>query len=291
MKLRVFIYTVRDSLSWLFVLVTVIGSLIAFMPEEEAEWLRQAVYFSWYNVWPLLLVLFAISVAALLSNWPKTRAVYRDSKTDIRIILERGDLLKQEGLKVIHTVDTFDTELGRIIGPQTLHGAFLQLCAEKNINVDEQIDHTLEKYKPVRSNKNLPGRKDQYALGTICPVDIQGQPFCCVAFTHLQPDGTIEISKEEYIKTLKRMWLHLANPLVKQDEVNVAVIGNRFVDLPAEFSTEQKIDIMIQTFFAVAREKSCCRTLRICVHPTNAVDVDFDRYPVIIEHLAKRPVI
>ena len=53
----------------------------------------------------------------------------------------------------------------------------------------------------------------------------------------------------------------------------------------------QKIDLMIQTFFAVAREKTCCRVLRICVHPDNAPDIDFEKYSVIVEHLAKRPVI
>ena len=87
------------------------------------------------------------------------------------------------------------------------------------------------------------------------------------------------------------MWRNLAEPRVREEEVNVAVMGNRFVDLPAEFSTEQKIDLMIQTFFAVAREKTCCRTLRICIHPDNVTEIDFGNYPTIMEHLAKRPVI
>ena len=276
-----------DFLQWSVLVITVIGSLIAFLPDNLATWLKNT---SANPVIIVLLVLLLIAFA-LFHNWPETRAAYKDKKTDIRVIIECCDILQQEGLKVIHTVDTFDTELERIISPKSLHGAFLQLCKQKNIAVDELLNTALETIKPLRRNKDLPGRKEQYALGTICPINIDTEPFCCVAFTRLQPNGTIKISKEEYITCLKQMWRNLANPLNRNDVVNVAVMGNRFVDLPSEFSTEQKIDLMIQTFFAVAREKSCCRVLRICVHPDNAPDIDFEKYPVIIEHLAKRPVI
>ena len=271
--------------------ITGTGALIAFMPAEEAAWLRTLVNTGWVQVWPLILVILFILGVALLRNRPVMKAVYVDKKTDLKVIIECCDLLRQEGLKVIHTVDTFDMELNTIISPRSLHGAFLKLCREKGVDPDEQIDKTIAKIKPVRTNKALPSRKDQYSLGTVCPVDVAGQPFCCVAFTRLQPNGSIEISKEEYIRCLTRMWRGLADPRVRCQEVNVAVMGNRFVDMPAEFSTEQKIDLMIQTFFAAAREKACCRTLRICVHSNNVTDIDFDQYPVIIEHLAKRPVI
>lgn len=71
----------------------------------------------------------------------------------------------------------------------------------------------------------------------------------------------------------------------------MAIMGNHFADLPADFTTEQKIDIMLQTFFAVARERNCCSTLRICVHDSNAMQVDFAHYATIMEHLAQRPVL
>ena len=283
--------TVRDTLSWLFVALTLIASLIAFLPDEEALWLRQIIPFCAYHVWVPAVALVLIAGVALLFNWPRTKAVYKDKNTDISIIIECCDVLQQKGLKVIHTVDTFDTELDRIISPRTLHGAFLQLCRQQHINLDEQIDAALEHRVPRSVNENLPGRKKQYGLGSVCGVKVGDEPYACVAFTRLQPNGTIEITKEEYIRCLKQMWRNLSDPHYKHDEVNVAVMGNKFVDLPAEFSTEQKIDLMIQTFFVAAREKACCRTLRICVHPNNVTDIDFDTYPTIIAHLAKRPVI
>ncbi len=281
-----------DFLQWAVLTITVVGSLIAFLPSESAAWLKAAIpyFISSYTFLFILLILLLMGLA-LLVNWPHTRAAYKDKQTDIQVVVECCDILQQEGMKVIHTVDTFDMELDRIISPRSLHGAFLQLCNRNHVDVDGQIDAALERKKPVGVNEELPGRKQQYPLGTICRVNVGDEPFCCVAFTRLQPDGAIQISVDEYIDCLKNMWRNLADPRNRSDVVNVAVMGNKFTDLPSEFSTEQKIDFMIQTFFAVARERACCRTLRICVHPDNAPDIDFDKYPVIIEHLAKRPVI
>lgn len=283
--------TIRDSLSWIFLAITVVGSLIGFLPEKDAQWLREIVYFSWEHVWLLILVTVVIILLALIGNWPRTRAAFKDKNTNIWVIIECCDILKQEGLKVIHTVDTFDTELDRIISRRTLHGAFLQLGEKENAHIDEQIDKALKHTEPKSSDPKLPGRKEQYDLGTVCRVQIADEPYCCVAFTHLKEDGTIEIAKDEYIRCLKRMWRNLASAQNRNDVINVAIMGNRFVDLPASFSTEQKVDLMIQTFFAVAREKACCRVLRICVHPDNVADIDFENYHTIIEHLSKRPII
>ena len=279
--------TLKDTWSCLVVLITLIGSLYALLQKEMGKMLE----FFLRSPWLILLVLLLIIIGVVLYNWPRMRAAYKDKKTDIWVIIECCDLLQQRGVKVIHMVDTFDTELGRIISPRSLHGAFLQFCKDKKVSIENLIHTQLARYKPLKSDQTLPGNKDKYALGTICPVDIDSERYCCVAFTKLKPNGTIEISKSDYIRCLKAMWRNLADPRMRGEEINVAVMGNRFVDLPAEFSTEQKIDLMIQTFYAVAREKACCRVLRICVHPDNAPEIDFEKYPIIIEHLAKRPII
>ena len=277
---------IRDIFSWTIALITIVGSLVAFLPDEPSQWLKEAVL-----DWRMLVIVPAIIAVALIVEWPRTRTVYKDRKSDIRVIIECCDLLQQEGLKVIHTVDTFDSELERIITPRSLHGAFLQQCKNQGVDINPLIDHSLQQLTPVKTDDKLPGRTNRYALGTLCPIEVQGEPYCWVAFTHLQANGTITITQKQYIDCLKTMWRNLSEPRIRRDVVNVAVMGNHLVDLPAEFSTEQKIDLMIQTFFAVARTKSCCRTLRICVHPDNVSEIDFDTYPTIIAHLAKRPVI
>ena len=260
--------SLQDFLQWSIMIITIAGSIVAFLPTKDVIWLRAAIPYYASTYWGLaVLLLLLVMGLAVLRNWPRTRAVYKDKKTDIWVIIECCDLLQQKGLKVVHTVDTFDTDLARIISPRSLHGAFLKLCEQAGVHADEQIDATLEHLVPRTVDEKLPGRKRQYGLGTVCRVNVGAEPYACVAFTRLQPNGTIEITQEEYIRCLKQMWRNLSNPINRNDIVNVAVMGNKFVDLPAEFSTEQKIDLVRQATKDLKGVKVInydCLTVEIC---------------------------
>lgn len=239
--------------------------------------------------WPLILIALLFVLSATIKNWPRMHAAYYDTRTDTRVIVESADLLEQNGLKVIHSVDTFDTALGTIIPPRSLHGVFLKKCQENQFPIDEAITEALKHSRKGKKDEALPGKKQRYPLGTVCSVEVKGEPYALVSFAHLQEDGSIRITRKEYTDFLMAMWDGLSRPNVREEVINVAVMGNQFIDLPSEFTTEQKIDIMVQTFFVFARQHTTCKTLRICVHDKNAPEVDFYHYPTILEHLAKRP--
>lgn len=282
------------ALGYIGMLITLFGSLAAIVPHTSAfgEGMHRLITYIIYTPTALALVVILILLTAALICLPKTRIVYKDHSTDIRIIIEQADIMRQTGLKVIHCVDTFDMSKN-IISPESLHGAFIRHATQNTADLELQMAQYLTRngVLPGSTDDTLPGRKIRYPLGTVIPVDIAGEQYCLAAFTHLQSNGSIAITKQEYIDFLKTLWHNLALPTIRQETINVAVMGNRFVDLPAQFSTEQKIDLMLQTFFLVARERACCRTLRICVHPNNVGEVDFTNYATIAEHLAKRPVI
>lgn len=280
----------KESVAWLGVCVSTYSASLGVSPKESAfhlwlvqtsEWLIQG--------WPLLIVFLIIALIATIKDWPRMYASYSDLRTDTRVIIECTDLLKEDGLKVIHSVDTFDTALGTIITPRSLHGAFLQLCKDKKFAIDEQLDLALKPLKKGDKDENLPGRKQRYPIGTACALTVDNEPYVLMSFAHLHEDGSIRITRKEYVDFLMKMWDSLSKPNIRQEVINVAVMGNQFIDLPSEFTTEQKIDIMVQTFFVYARQHTTCKTLRICVHDKNAPEVDFYHYPAIIEHLAKRP--
>lgn len=279
----------KESVGWLSVCLATFSASLAVIPHESTAHQMLEIASGWLlHGWTFLILAIVVVIAAI-KNWPRMHATYRDLRTDTKIIIECADLLKEDGLKVIHVVDTFDTKLGSIITPRSLHGAFLKLCAQLKFPIDEQIDQALKPLKKAKPDPQLPGRKQRYPIGTACPIQVGKEPYVLVSFAHLQHDGSIQITRQEYIDFLMKMWESLSRPNVREEVINVAVMGNQFIDLPSEFTTEQKIDIMIQTFFVFARRHTTCKTLRICVHEKNAPEVDFYHYPTIIEHLAKRP--
>ena len=283
---------ITSSIATFGVLITFADASLNVVPDESKlhGWLHQIVHMPFDKPAPILILILILIIIATIAHWPKTKAVYKDNRTDLTVIVECCDLFQQDGLKVIHAVDTFDTALGTIISPNSVHGLFLKKAQQAHVDVDEAISRALKGIEPASEDPELPGKTLRYPLGTVCPVSLKDDNYALASFTHLKPNGTIAIERKEYTEFFMQMWRQLASPLIRQDTVNVAIMGNRFVDLPADFSTEQKIDLMIQTFFAVARERSCCKTLRICVHESNMPDVDFPHYETIISHIAKRPI-
>lgn len=284
---------VKNTVAWVSILLTFFASFISLTSGENPlhQILVNGMEYLLDNPWALACAILLIALGAAITHWPRVSTTYHDNRTDIKVIIENCDLLQQKGLKLIHSVDTFDTALGSIISPRSLHGAFLNYCQQQGVDIAALQQESLATLTNGIADDSLPGNKTRYPLGTLCPITVNHEDFVLVSFSQLQADGSIQLTKQNYINFLMQLWRNLAVPTIRQDEINVAVMGNRFVDLPAEFSTEQKIDIMIQTFFAASKEKSICRTLRICVHENNVQDIDFARYPTIIEHLAKRPVL
>jgi hypothetical protein len=94
--------SMQDFLQWSIMIITIAGSIVAFLPTKDVIWLRAAIpyYASTYWWWAVLLLLLVMGLA-VLRNWPRTRAVYKDKKTDIWVIIECCDLLQQKGLKVV----------------------------------------------------------------------------------------------------------------------------------------------------------------------------------------------
>ncbi|MCQ2077624.1 MAG: DUF6430 domain-containing protein [Bacteroidaceae bacterium] len=280
----------KESVAWFSVFLATFSAALAIAPETSATHVLLERVSGWVVlVWPPIVFVLIIIVISAVKNWPRMQASYHDLRTDTEVIIECADLLEQDGLKVIHSVDTFDTALGTIITPRSLHGAFLKLCKKTNFPIDEELDKALKHIKKSESNANLPGRQQRYPIGSACPIEVNGEPFALVSFAHLQEDGSIQITRQEYTEFLMKMWDSVSKSKIREEVINVAVIGNQFIDLPADFTIEQKIDIMVQTFFVFARNHTTCKTLRICVHEKNAAEVDFYHYSTIIEHLAKRP--
>ncbi len=280
----------KESITWLSVCVATFSAVLTIIPNDSvAHQFLEPIRVWLIQIWPVAVILLLLATISAIKNWPRMYASYYDLRTDTHVIIESANLLEQDGMKVIHSVDTFDTALGTIITPRSLHGAFLQLCQKSKFPLDEQLDMVLKPLKKGEFEEDLPGRKQRYPIGTACPIMVGDEPFVLVSFAHLQADGSIQITRQEYTDFLMRMWESISRPNIREEVVNVAVMGNQFVDLPSEFTTEQKIDIMVQTFFVFARQHTTCKTLRICVHEKNASEVDFYHYSTIIEHLAKRP--
>lgn len=216
---------------------------------------------------------------------------------DINVILECCDLLNQEGLKVIHTTDTFDTVR---LDKKSLMGQFVDNCTEVGFNLYSAIKQKLNKNSPdfLETDTSLPGETNRYKLGTICPIYIEEMnsvhkidrfgTYCLVAFTHMAPD-TAKLEPSEYRGFFLNMWYNLTKAgIVENDIVNVTVMGNKLIHFSDKYTLRQRIGILLETFFESCHNKICCHTLRICITEKEMSNIDFSEFNTIIKHLSGR---
>jgi hypothetical protein len=240
------------------------------------------------------IVIIISIIVSLYCHWPKVKAVIKTS--DVDIIVECCDILKQDGLKVIHATDTFDIEK---VKRHSVFDQFIRYCDSIGYDLKTAIQTSLDGKEVV--NRFTPESFKRYALGTVCDIQIDNRNtkyqsgkldvFGLVAFTHLNVEQkTVELSFDEYREFIKTMWKNLSDPRVKADNdvMNVTIMGNRFIDLPVSYNLTQKIGFMLETFFEASKENKCCRTLRICIGKDDAADVDFANIGTIIKYVEGR---
>lgn len=243
-----------------------------------------------FNFATIMIVTASIAfIISLIALWPKTKSIFHIK--DMDVIVECCDILEQEGLKIIHTTDTFDMDK---IKSKSLVDQFVKLCNKVGFDLKSNIKKNLPSKDFMKTDITLPGEKNRYKLGSICPINFdvnnnkkkRTDSFCLVAFSHIKP-GTVELHPTEYRPLLLDMWKNLSNPSIKDETetVNITVMGKRFVTFPDSYTITQRIGMMVETFFEASKNGKCCDTLRICINEKDASNIDFSNLKTIFNYV------
>ena len=204
----------RKAFGYFSYVLTIIVSIITI-----AKFFDASVQYEQVNVLGLhfdfnvLLVIIAAGsvIAAIIVLWPKLCSETKINN-ELTVIVECCNLLSQEGVKVIHTTDTFDMNR---IKKKSLVDQFVQLCKDKEFDLANAIKAHIPSDDFLSIDDDLPGEKKRYKLGAVCPIAIpsgiegEEESYCLVAFSHILP-GTVCLPLAEYRPMLINMWHNLS---------------------------------------------------------------------------------
>ena len=275
---------------WRFIstVMTFFGTLLTFVTLFCENWVNDHKY--------ILFLLFGV-IFIIVYYWMyvnSSKAKYTD-ENGMKVIIEKCDLLKQEGWKIIHTTSNFDTDIDTVYH-RSLHGQFLEYCKNNNIDIEGAFNRSI-----VRNNLKK-GSSGFYPLGTILELELEKasqdketiiEDCLLVAFADYVDGKNLEVDTATYRSLLHNMWCELSNSKYKNNNstINIAVMGNKFVRFPSEYTIEHKVEVILQEYFTVIKKLGkVCDTLRICIHPNDAESFGFYYYDRIIRHIATSPV-
>jgi len=206
---------------------------------------------------------------------------YSIPNTHCKVILEVCNLFEQEGLKVIHCHHTFDTDDEVMLGSSVM-GQFIKYCKDKQFDLDGEISKWIDKYKCKSAvDESLPCRKNYFNLGELCPIKVDDEQFVLAAFDDLKlflETGAMEF--DSYLSFLDNLWKSFGRLLVlDRSVVNVPAFGNKIVNVANNsFTIDQKIGLIILSYFKGMKESRLFKALRICIYEPDAVNLDLEKW-------------
>lgn len=216
----------------------------------------------------ILLFALIIIIALFLFCKRKSSFSWKINGTNLTVEIALCEFFRQEGLKVIHVTDTFDTDstVTNLIDSKTLHGQFLNMFYNKREEIDRQLMDELKKCGKNKNN-NLPAKKYIYPIGTVAMIDMGGNHYALSVYSKMQPDkhAVMPQNREEYNDFLVKMWINLAQKATTDEIVNVVVFGEGLNRMPASFTKQKKISEIIRSFIACSLEGVSYKKLRICL--------------------------
>lgn len=223
----------------------------------------------------------AIIVIVFIACRRKTSFSWKINGTNLSIEISLCNFFRQDGLKIIHVTDTFDTDysLEGLIDSKTLHGQFLDKHRNKIEEIDHKIENGLKRCTKTKKN-SLPAKKYIYPIGTVAMVNVDNEHYALAAYSRMQPDKHAQMPQNqmEYNEFLVNMWNNLAHQATIEETVNVVVFGEGLNRMPAVFTKQKKIEDIIRSYILCSLEGVSYKKLRICLKCNKKENIrEFDK--------------
>ncbi|MDN3137896.1 DUF6430 domain-containing protein [Enterococcus faecalis] len=168
------------------------------------------------------------------------------------VLVKKGDIFKEDGLKVIPFNEYFDTIVdNQVITELSLNGKYIKKFGDVH-KLDELIysntflnssENILE--EDVSRNGNI-GKKIRYKLGSSIVVD----DYVLTAFSKFNQKNEAQLTMTEYINFLLNFWNEI-NRVYAQKSVTVPIFGSGITRFKGGFNDieiNELLNIMLWTF-------------------------------------------
>lgn len=166
------------------------------------------------------------------------------------VVVKKGDIFEEEGLKVIPFNEYFDTVVDdKIISKKSLNGQYIERIYKDTVKLDQLIENDEDLNEPNKiSKKNVQrrGKSTKYKLGSSIVVE----DYVLTAFTYFNEQNKAVLSMVEYINFLLEFWNEI-NRVYAQKSVTVPIFGSGITRFKGKFydiEVDELLMIMLWTF-------------------------------------------
>jgi len=246
-----------------------IEPLLSLVPETGLQgWSK---YFAFIGV-SLVLGLVCGFVLAIRRHARPSRVAFTIPSTNTTLTILFGDLFGQEGFKAIAVNEFFDSQIGDIISPKSLHGQFIEgQLRGRSSTFNDLVNTDLARYDSDVTSRSQ-GKKKRYAIGTTAVCDFDQGKYFFVALTRTNLDThNSSADVPELWQCLLGLW-DTVREYAGGHVVNVPLLGGGVsgVGLPDPVL----LRLIITSLVNETKKKSITSEVRIILHPDRIESFD-----------------
>jgi hypothetical protein len=131
-----------------------------------------SIYFENINkYWFLLIFLFPSIIIAFIRIFPKNSIIIKLRNTNAIINVKFGDIFNENGNIAIAVNEYFDSEIGDLVSPESVHGYFIKgILGNKQELFDSAVDKSLKGISSIHHMRNF-GKQEIYPIGTTAVLE------------------------------------------------------------------------------------------------------------------------
>lgn len=224
-----------------------------------------------------------ISITVLILVWaarPKLSVRSSVKNCDIHIEIKVGNMFDFDGVYVIGTNTTFDTDIENgLISKNSLQGQVSSRFYTSQIGeLDADLERSLDELDFDELDGDRAGKTRRYPLGTVIRLKKGTKVFYWVAIANFNKQGSIEsVSFDDLQASILKLWkkIEIAGNI---EPVIMPLLGSSRCRI--QKSRTEFAKAVIDSFIFSCREKRLCEKLVIVISPQ-----DYIKYSIDLRHL------
>ena len=227
--------------------------------------------FGWFGFFGLNIISL---ITTLIFFRPNKNISITLPESDTKINIKVSNILEQEGSIIIGTNDTFDTELGDIIHPNSLQGQLLSVIYRSNQTaLDNNLNTSLENISSELDSSKEFGKLYRYPIGTIACIEKNNNRYFLTAFNKMLSNETrVTTDISTFHTSLANCWKEIRNK-GQHENVHIPVIGTKFARSGLE--NHIVIQLIIMSFIIANKQENVSPSLTVHIHKSDVNDINF----------------
>lgn len=206
--------------------------------------------------------------------------VWKPSKTAIKIAHSNacleivfGDIFEQDGIRSISVSEFFETQLGKPVSENSLHGVFLKRhFSGYQDSIDKQIAAQLANEKHDTVSDKSDGKTLCYPIGTTALIKANADQYILFALTKTNhTDCKVYSDVELMWRALHKLWQR-ARVECNGDPLNLPLVGSGLSGL--NLPTRDLLNLVILSAITESKAHQITPTIRIVLRRDRFEDID-----------------